>query len=154
MANETMITMVGNLTADPELRFLPNGTAMVKFTIASTPRTFDRQSGEWKDGDPLFMACTAFKDLAEHIAESLTKGTRVIVSGRLRLSRWEDKETGEKRSMYGLDVDEIGPSLRFAQAKVTRINRNKGGDGFTPDTAPDDAWASAAPATSASVSVG
>jgi single-strand DNA-binding protein len=145
MANETSITMVGNLTADPELRFLPNGTAMVKFTIASTPRMLDRQSGEWKDGDPLFMNCTGFRDIAEHIAESLTKGTRVIVSGRLRLSRWEDKESGEKRSAYGLDVDEIGPSLRFAQAKVTRMNR-KASDGFTPENVPDDAWSTAAPA--------
>jgi single-strand DNA-binding protein len=146
MANETSITMVGNLTADPELRFLPSGTAMVKFTIASTPRTLDRQSGEWKDGDPLFMNCTAFRDIAEHIAESLTKGTRVIVTGRLRLSRWEDKETGDKRSAYGLDVDEIGPSLRFAQAKVQKMNRSKS-DGFTPDVPQDDAWSIAAPAT-------
>ena len=146
MANETSITMVGNLTADPELRFLPNGTAMVKFTIASTPRTLDRQSGEWKDGDPLFMACTAFRDIAEHIAESLTKGTRVIVSGRLRLSRWEDKDSGEKRSAYGLDVDEVGPSLRFAQAKVTRMNRSGKNDGFTPTDVPDEPWASASPA--------
>ncbi len=148
MANETSITMVGNLTADPELRFLPNGTAMVKFTIASTPRTLDRQSGEWKDGDPLFMACTAWRDIAEHIAESLTKGTRVIVTGRLKLSRWEDKDSGEKRSAYGLNVDEIGPSLRFAQAKVQKMNRSnaKAGDGFTPTDVPDDAWASAAPA--------
>jgi single-strand DNA-binding protein len=150
MANETSITMVGNLTADPELRFLPNGTAMVKFTIASTPRTLDRQSGEWKDGDPLFMNCTAWRDIAEHIAESLTKGTRVIVSGRLRLSRWDDKESGEKRSAYGLDVDEIGPSLRFAQAKVQKMNRNSGrGDGFTPDAPQDDAWSIAAPAPAA-----
>ena len=145
MANETSITMVGNLTADPELRFLPNGTAMVKFTIASTPRTLDRQSGEWKDGDPLFMNCTAFRDIAEHIAESLTKGTRVIVIGRLKLSRWEDKESGEKRSAYGLDVDEIGPSLRFAQATVQRMTRSKS-DGFTPDAPQDDAWSVAAPA--------
>jgi single-strand DNA-binding protein len=151
MANETTITMVGNLTADPELRFLSNGTAMVKFTLASTPRTLDRESGQWKDGDPLFMNCTGFRDLAEHIAESLTKGTRVIVSGRLRLSRWDDKETGQKRSAYGLDVDEIGPSLRFASAKVTRMNRSngKGGDGFTPTDVPDDAWATAAPAPAA-----
>jgi len=148
MANETNLTMVGNLTADPELRFLPTGAAMVKFTIASTPRTLDRQSQEWKDGDPLFMNCTAFRDIAEHIAESLTKGTRVIVTGRLRLSRWEDKESGEKRSAYGLDVDEVGPSLRFAQAKVTRMNRSGGkGDGFTPDTVPDDAWNTGTPAT-------
>ena len=149
MANETTITMVGNLTADPELRFLPNGTGMVKFTIASTPRTLDRQSGEWKDGDPLFMNCTAFRDIAENVAESLTKGTRVIVSGRLRLSRWEDKESGEKRSAYGLDVDEIGPSLRFAQAKVTRMNRSSKNDGFTPDVPQDDAWSIAAPASAA-----
>jgi len=149
MANETSITMVGNLTADPELRFLPNGTGMVKFTIASTPRTLDRQSGEWKDGDPLFMNCTAFRDIAENVAESLTKGTRVIVSGRLRLSRWEDKESGEKRSAYGLDVDEIGPSLRFAQAKVTRMNRSSKNDGFTPDVPQDDAWSIAAPASAA-----
>lgn len=149
MANETSITMVGNLTADPELRFLPNGTAMVKFTIASTPRMLDRQSGEWKDGDPLFMNCTAFRDIAENVAESLAKGTRVIVSGRLRLSRWEDKESGEKRSAYGLDVDEVGPSLRFAQAKVTRMNRSTKNDGFTPDTPPDDAWSIAAPTPAA-----
>jgi single-strand DNA-binding protein len=147
MAGETTVTMVGNLVSDPELRFLPNGTAMVKFTIASTPRTLDRQSGEWKDGDPLFMNCTAFRDIAEHIAESLTKGTRVIVTGRLKLSRWEDKESGEKRSAYGLDVDEIGPSLRFAQAKITRMNRSNKNDGFTPDVPQDDAWSIAAPAS-------
>ncbi|MEV8508105.1 single-stranded DNA-binding protein [Actinoplanes sp. NPDC051475] len=148
MAGETTITVVGNLTDDPELRFLPNGTAMVKFTIASTPRTLDRESGQWKDGDPLFLNCTAWRDIAEHIAESLAKGTRVIASGRLRLSRWEDKETKEKRSAYGLDVDEIGPSLRFAQAKVQRMNRSGGkGDGFTPDVPKDDAWSIAAPAT-------
>ncbi|SNY09634.1 single-stranded DNA-binding protein [Paractinoplanes atraurantiacus] len=149
MANETPINLVGNLTGDPELRFLDSGTAMVKFTVASTPRTFDRQSGEWKDGEALFMSCTAFRDLAEHIAESLTKGTRVIVIGRLRQSRWEDKETGQKRSGFSVDVDEVGPSLRFAQAKVSRITRNKGGDGFTPSDVPDDAWASAAPAPAA-----
>src|SRR4051794_35093478 len=116
MAGETVITIVGNLTGEPEVRFLPSGTAMAKFTLASTPRTLDRQSGEWKDGEPLFLNCTAWRDMAEHIAESLTKGTRVIVTGRLQLSRWEDKETGEKRSAYGLEVDEIGPSLKFAEA--------------------------------------
>ena len=145
MAGETVITVVGNLTDDPELRFLPNGTAMVKFTVASTPRLLDRESGQWKDGDPLFLTCTGWRDLAEHIAESLTKGTRVIVSGRLRLSRWEN-EQGEKRSAYGLEVDEIGPSLKFAQAKVSKTTRSKAGDGFTPDSAPDDAWSTAAPA--------
>jgi single-strand DNA-binding protein len=140
------MTVVGNLTDDPELRFTSSGAALVKFTVASTPRTLDRQSGEWKDGDPLFLNCTAWRDLAEHIAESLTRGTRVIVSGRLRLSRWEDKETHEKRSAYGLEVDEVGPSLRFAQAKVTRMSRSKAADGFTPDQVPDDAWNAGAPA--------
>jgi single-strand DNA-binding protein len=139
MAGETQIVVVGNLTDDPGLRFLPNGTAMVKFSIASTPRTLDRESGLWKDGDPLFLGCTAWRELAEHIAESLSKGTRVLVQGRLRLSKWETDE-GEKRSTYGLEVDEIGPSLRFAQAKVTKTTRSKGGDGFTPDTAPADPW--------------
>ena len=124
MAGETTITMVGNLAADPELRFLPNGTGMVKFTVASTPRTMDRQSGQWKDGDPLFLTCTAWRDLAEHIAESLAKGTRVILSGRLRLSRWET-EAGEKRSAYGLEVDEVGPSLRWATAKVQKMSRRR-----------------------------
>ena len=150
MAGETVITVVGNLTDDPELRFLPNGTGMVKFTVASTPRLLDRESGQWKDGDPLFLNCTAFRGIAENIAESLTKGTRVIVAGRLRLSRWEDKESGEKRSAYGLDVDEIGPSLRFAQAKVTKMSRAKAGaDGFTPADVPDDAWTTATPASAA-----
>ena len=145
MAGETTITVVGNLTDDPELRFLPNGTAMVKFPIASTPRTLDRESGQWKDGDPLFLNCTAWRDMAENIAESLTKGTRVVVTGRLKLSRWEDKETGDKRSAYGLDVDEIGPSLKWAQVKVNRMNRSKAGDGFTPAEVPDDAWNTATP---------
>lgn len=155
MAGETTITVVGNLTDDPELRFLPNGTAMVKFTTASTPRTLDRESGEWKDGEPLFLNCTGFRDIAEHIAESLTKGTRVIVTGRLKQSRWEDKETGQKRSSYGLDVDEIGPSLRFAQAKVTRMNRSnsKAGDGFIPETAPDDPFSTGTPASATPATV-
>lgn len=144
MANETTITIVGNLTDDPELRFLPNGTGLVKFTVASTPRQLDRESGQWKDGDPLFLGCTAWRDMAEHIAESLTKGTRVIVQGRLKLSRWETPE-GEKRSAYGLEVDEIGPSLRFAQAKVKRMSRPKA-DGFAPDSVPEDPWNTASPA--------
>src|SRR5918997_3681380 len=123
MAGETTITTVGNLTSDPELRFTPQGVAMVKFTVASTPRTFDRAKNEWADGDPLFLTCTAWRDLAEHIAESLSKGTRVVVTGRLRLSRWETPE-GEKRSAYGLDVDEIGPSLRFGTATVKKLARS------------------------------
>lgn len=147
MAGETTLTVTGNLVGDPELRFTPGGVALVKFTIASTPRSFDRQSGQWSDGEPLFLTCTAWRDMAENIAESLTKGTRVVVFGRLKLSRWETPE-GEKRSAYGLDVDEVGPSLRFAQAKVTKMSRAKSSDGFTPDTAPDDAWSiPAGPAT-------
>jgi single-strand DNA-binding protein len=146
MAGETILTVVGNLTADPELRFTSGGVALVKFTIASTPRMFDRESGQWKDGDPLFLTCTAWREFAENIAESLTRGMRVVVSGRLKLSRWETPE-GDKRSAYGLDVDEIGPSLKFAQAKVSKMSRNRSSDGFTPDTAPDDAWSIAAPAT-------
>jgi single-strand DNA-binding protein len=145
MAGETTITTVGNLTSDPELRFTPQGVAMVKFTVASTPRTFDRTKNEWADGDPLFLNCTAWRDLAEHIAESLAKGTRVVVTGRLRLSRWET-EQGEKRSAYGLDVDEVGPSLRFATATVKKMSRAKAGDGFTPADVPDDAWNASAPA--------
>ncbi|MBG0567913.1 single-stranded DNA-binding protein [Actinoplanes aureus] len=141
MANETTITIVGNLTDDPELRFLPNGTAMAKFIVASTPRIFDRESGQWKDGDPLFLPCTAWREMAEHLAESLNKGTRVVVQGRLRLSRWET-EQGEKRSAHQLDVEEIGPSLRFATAKVAKTTRSKS-DGFTPAQAPDNAWDSA-----------
>ncbi len=146
MAGETTITTVGNLTSDPELRFTPQGVAMVKFTVASTPRTFDRTKNEWADGEPLFLNCTAWRDLAEHVAESLSKGARVVVTGRLRLSRWETPE-GEKRSMMQLDVDEVGPSLRFATAKVQKMSRAKGGDGFTPADVPDDAWSSAAPAS-------
>ena len=118
---------------------------MVKFTVASTPRILDRESGQWKDGDPLFLTCTAWRDLAEHIADSLAKGTRVVVVGRLRLSRWETDE-GEKRSAYGLEVDEIGPSLRFATATVSKLIRTKAGDGFVPDQVPDDAWNTATPA--------
>ena len=145
MANETSLTVVGNLTADPELRYTPQGVAMTKFTVASTPRVFDRAKNEYRDGDPLFLACTAWRELAEHIAESLAKGARVIVSGRLRLSRWETEE-GEKRSAYGLDVDEVGPSLRFATAKVTKTTRTRAGDGFVPADAPTDPWNTAAPA--------
>ncbi|MDG9677603.1 single-stranded DNA-binding protein [Micromonospora sp. DH14] len=145
MANDTTVTVVGNLTADPELRFTPAGVALVKFTVASTPRVFDRNSGEYRDGDPLFLSCTAWRDLAEHIAESLAKGTRVVVAGRLRLSRWENEE-GEKRSAYGLDVDEVGPSLRFAAATVKKMARTRTGDGFTPEAPADDPWSTASPA--------
>ena len=128
MAGETTITVVGNLTDDPELRFTPSGAAVAKFRIASTPRTMDRQSGEWKDGEPLFLACNVWRDAAEHVAESLQRGARVIVQGRLRQRSYETRE-GEKRTVYELEVDEIGPSLRYATAKVQKMSRSGGGGG-------------------------
>jgi single-strand DNA-binding protein len=128
MAGETTITVVGNLTDDPELRFTPSGAAVAKFRIASTPRTLDRQSGEWKDGEPLFLACNIWRDAAEHVAESLQRGARVIVQGRLRQRSYETRE-GATRTVYELEVDEIGPSLRYATAKVTRTQRSGGGGG-------------------------
>ena len=129
MAGETTITIVGNLTADPELRFTPSGAAVANFTVASTPRTFDRQSNEWKDGETLFMRCSVWRDAAENIAESLHRGTRVIVTGRLKSRSYETKE-GEKRTVVELDVDEVGPSLRYASAKVTKAERGGSGGGF------------------------
>lgn len=129
MAGDTVITVVGNLTADPELRFTPSGAAVANFTVASTPRQFDRQSNEWKDGDTLFMRCSIWREAAENVAESLTKGTRVIVQGRLVQRSYETRE-GEKRTVVELQVDEIGPSLRYATAKVTRSQRSGGGGGF------------------------
>jgi single-strand DNA-binding protein len=131
MAGDTTITVIGNLTADPELRFTPSGAAVANFTVASTPRTFDRQSNEWKDGDTLFLRCSIWREAAENVAESLTKGTRVIVSGRLVQRSYETRE-GEKRTVYELQVDEVGPSLRYASAKVTRTQRSggSGGGGF------------------------
>ena len=128
MAGETVITIIGNLTNDPELRFTPSGAAVANFTVASTPRTFDRQSNEWKDGETLFMRCSVWREAAENVAESLTRGTRVIVSGRLR-SRTYDTKEGEKRTVVELEVDEVGPSLRYATAKVTRAARGEGGGG-------------------------
>jgi single-strand DNA-binding protein len=149
MSNETSITVVGNLVDAPDLRYTPAGVALAKFPVASTPRVFDRAKNEYRDGDPLFLTCTAWRDMAEHAAESLSKGARVVVVGRLRLSRWETNE-GEKRSAYGLDVDEVGPSLRFATATVQKMNRSRaGGDGFTPADVPDDPWSTASPAASA-----
>jgi len=127
MAGETVITIIGNLTNDPELRFTPSGAAVANFTVASTPRTFDRQSNEWKDGETLFMRCSVWRDAAENVAESLQRGTRVLVSGRLRSRSYETKE-GEKRTVYEVEVDDVGPSLRNASAKVNRIARS-GGDG-------------------------
>ena len=129
MAGETTITVIGNLTSDPELRFTPSGSAVANFTIASTPRTFDRQSNEWKDGETLFLRAAVWREAAENVAESLTKGMRVIVSGRLKSRSYETKE-GEKRTVIELEVDEIGPSLRYANAKVNRTQRSGGQGGF------------------------
>lgn len=128
MANETTITVIGNLTNDPELRFTPSGSAVANFTIASTPRTFDRNSNEWKDGEALFLRASVWKEVAENVAESLTKGMRVIVVGRLKQRSYETKE-GEKRTVIELEVDEIGPSLKYANAKVNRTQRNSNGGG-------------------------
>ena len=128
MAGETTITVIGNLTNDPVLRFTPSGSAVANFTIASTPRTFDRQSNEWKDGETLFLRASVWREAAENVAESLTKGMRVIVSGRLKSRSYETKE-GEKRTVIELEVDEIGPSLRYANAKVNRTQRSGGQGG-------------------------
>ncbi len=129
MAGDTVITVIGNITGDPELRFTPSGAAVANFTVASTPRAFDRQSNEWKDGETLFMRCSVWRDAAENVAESLGRGTRVIVSGRLKSRSYETKE-GEKRTVVEMEVDEVGPSLRYASAKVTKTQRGSGGGGF------------------------
>ena len=126
MAGDTVITVIGNLTSDPELRFTPSGAAVANFTVASTPRTLDRASGEWKDGEALFLRCNIWRQAAENVAESLTRGARVVVQGRLKQRSFETKE-GEKRTVVELDVDEIGPSLRYATAKVNKVSR--GGPG-------------------------
>ncbi|MGH3726215.1 MAG: single-stranded DNA-binding protein [Mycobacterium sp.] len=128
MAGDTIITVVGNLTADPELRFTPAGAAVANFTVASTPRIMDRQTNEWKDGDTLFMRCSIWREAAENVAESLTRGSRVIVTGRLKQRSYETRE-GEKRTVVELEVDEIGPSLRSATAKVNKASRGGGGGG-------------------------
>jgi len=122
MAGETTLTIVGNLTGDPELRFTPAGHAVAEFTVASTPRSYDRQAGQWRDGEVLFLRCTAWRQLAEHTAESLTKGTRVIVTGQLRQRSFELTE-GVTRTVTELDVDELGPSLRYSTARVTKTTR-------------------------------
>jgi len=128
MAGDTIITVVGNLTGDPELRFTPSGAAVANFTVASTPRAFDRQSNEWKDQETLFMRCSVWSEAAENIAESLVRGNRVVVTGRLKSRSYETKE-GEKRTVVELEVDEVGPSLRYATAKVNRTQRSGGGGG-------------------------
>jgi single-strand DNA-binding protein len=147
MANETTLTIVGNMVQDPELRFTPSGSAVANFTVASTPKTFDRNSNEWKDGEALFMRCAAWKELGENVAESLTKGMRVVVTGRLKSRSYDTKE-GEKRTVIELEVDEIGPSLRYATAKVNRTQRNGNSSGFAQQpsgfgqsTAQSDPWA-------------
>lgn len=142
MANDTTITIIGNLTADPELRFTPSGAAVANFTIASTPRTFDRASGEWKDGDALFLRASIWRQPAENVAESLKRGARVIVTGRLKQRSYETKE-GEKRTVVELDADEIGPSLRFATATVNKAARKT--ESTDSATAPADPWQSTPP---------
>ena len=154
MAGETIITVVGNLVDDPELRFIPSGAAVASFRIASTPRTFDKQANEWKDGDALFLSCSIWRQAAENVAESLQKGMRVVVQGRLKQRQYEDRE-GVKRTVVELEVDEIGPSLTFATAKVTRASRRdqqqaapqqSGGWGAPPaPAAPTDPWGAPAP---------
>jgi single-strand DNA-binding protein len=128
VAGDTTITVVGNLTADPELRFTPSGAAVANFTVASTPRIFDRQSSEWKDGEALFLRCNIWREAAENVAESLTRGSRVIVTGRLKQRSFETRE-GEKRTVFEVEVDEIGPSLKYATAKVNKASRSGGGGG-------------------------
>ena len=144
MAGETLITVVGNLTGDPELRFTPSGAAVANFTIASTPRNFDKQSNEWKDGDTLFLSCSIWRQAAENVAESLQKGMRVVAQGRLKQRSYETRE-GEKRTVVELDVEEVGPSLKYATAKVARVQRSGGGGGggySGGGAGGDDPWAS------------
>lgn len=130
MAGETIVTVVGNLTADPELRFTPSGAAVASFTIASTPRNFDRNTNEWKDGDALFLRCSIWRQAAENVAESLQRGMRVVAQGRLKQRSFETRE-GEKRTVVEMDVDEVGPSLKYATAKVNRTQRgSSSGGGF------------------------
>lgn len=149
MAGETIITIVGNVTAEPELRFTQSGAAVAGFTVASTPRTFNKQSNQWEDGDALFMRCSIWRQAAENVSESITKGTRVIVTGRLKQRSFETRE-GEKRTVVEMDVDEIGPSLKYATAKVNKVSR-EGGQQQTQQSRQalvnDDPWGSAPPAT-------
>ena len=157
MAGETVITVVGNLTDDPELRFTPSGAAVANFTVASTPRTLDKATNEWKDGDALFLRCSIWRQAAENVAESLQRGMRVVVQGRLRQRSYETRE-GEKRTVIELEVDEVGPSLKYATAKTTTTSRSgasgDGGGGFGSGGGNsgngngggfDDPWASAVP---------
>jgi single-strand DNA-binding protein len=162
-AGDVTITVIGNLTDDPELRFTPSGAAVAKFRVASTPRFLDRTTNEWKDGEPLFLACNIWRQAAENVAESLQRGARVIVTGRLRQRSYETRE-GEKRTVMELEVDEIGPSLRYATAKVQKMQRSSGGGGYGSGSGGggnagggggfDDPWASATPAPGGSPSGG
>jgi single-strand DNA-binding protein len=159
MAGETTITVVGNLTDDPELRFTPSGAAVANFTVASTPRNFNKQSNEWEDGEAMFLRCSIWRQAAENVAESLQRGMRVVVQGRLKARSYETRE-GEKRTVFEIEVEEIGPSLKFATAKVNRVSRSGGGGGgygggsgggASSGSAPaDDPWATPAPASSGS----
>jgi single-strand DNA-binding protein len=149
MAGDTVITVVGNLTADPELRFTPSGAAVASFTIASTPRQFDRNTNEWKDGEALFLRCSIWRQAAENVAESLQRGMRVVAQGRLKQRSFETRE-GEKRTVIELDVDEVGPSLRYATAKVNRTQRGSSSGGFGSSgsgggDAVDDPWGTPPP---------
>ena len=151
-AGDTTITMIGNLVDDPELRFTPSGAAVAKFRVASTPRYLDKTTNEWKDGESLFLQCQIWRQAAENVAESLTKGMRVILSGRLKQRSYETKEV-EKRTVFEVEVDEVGPSLRNATAKVTRTQRAAGAGGFgaapaaAADSFNDDPWAAASPSS-------
>jgi single-strand DNA-binding protein len=147
-AGDTVITIVGNLVDDPELRFTPSGAAVAKFRIASTPRFLDKQTNEWKAGESLFLTCNVWRQAAENVAESLQRGMRVIVQGRLKQRSYETKE-GEKRTVYEIEADEVGPSLRNATAKVAKTTRGGGGGGFGAGTPDNDPWASASPAPAA-----
>jgi single-strand DNA-binding protein len=145
MAGETVITLVGNLVDDPELRFTPSGAAVANFRVASTPRTYDRQTGEWKDGESLFISCSVWRQAAENVAESLQRGMRVIVQGRLKSRSYETRD-GEKRTVFEIDVDEVGPSLRNATAKVSKTMRSgpggdQGGGGYGGGQPQNDPWA-------------
>jgi single-strand DNA-binding protein len=147
---DILITIIGNLTGDPELRFTPSGAAVASFTVASSSRVMDKQTNEWKDGDTTFLRCNVWRQYAENVAESLQRGMRVIVNGRLKQRSYETKE-GEKRTVYEVEVDDVGPALRYATAKVTKVSRGSGGGGggFGPpggDVPPaDDPWATSAP---------
>ncbi|QAU06627.1 ssDNA binding protein [Gordonia phage WilliamBoone] len=130
MANDTVLTVIGNLTADPELRFTPSGAPVANFTIASTPRYFDKQSNEWKDAEALFLRCNIWREPAENVTETLSKGMRVIAQGRLKQRSYQTKE-GENRTSYELEIEEIGPALRYATARVNRTQRNGGGSDYS-----------------------